>query len=308
MTRTTRAETPVSCPPGDPRAGDPSGAQGESRFLRVNGLQMHVIVAGAGPDVLLLHGFPDSHALWRRQIPALVEAGFRVIAPDMRGFGLTSIPEGGVGAYRMDRLVADIVALLDALGIEKVRLVAHDWGAAIGWQTAIAHPRRIDRYFAISVGHLTSYAKGGLKQKLKGWYIAAFQLRGFAEWLFARNKFALLGRLTRLPQELPNWRADLGRPGRLTAAMSYYRANLDLILPTARGDVEVPVMGVWSSLDVALVERQMTNSARFCKAGFRYARIDGAGHWIPLEAPDRLNPLLIDFLKDPDLQCKRAAP
>jgi pimeloyl-ACP methyl ester carboxylesterase len=130
-----------------------------SHRYTVNGIEMHVVTAGSGPDVLLLHGFPDSHELWRHQIPALVAAGFRVIAPDLRGFGLTEIPKGGVAAYRVENLVADVVALLDVLGVEKVRLVAHDWGAVIGWLTAIKHPDRIDRYVAISVGHPTAYAR-----------------------------------------------------------------------------------------------------------------------------------------------------
>ncbi len=121
----------------------------------------------------------------------------------------------------------------------------------IGWAFAIAHPERVDRYVALSVGHPTAYARGGLRQKLMGWYILAIQLRGFAEWLFSRNDFALLGVFTKFPRELPHWRANLGRRGRFTAAMNYYRANLSLILPFDRGEVKVPVMGVWSTRDIA---------------------------------------------------------
>jgi pimeloyl-ACP methyl ester carboxylesterase len=262
----------------------------------VNGIEMHVLIAGSGPDVLLLHGFPDSHKLWRYQVPALVAAGFRVIAPDLRGYGLTEIPKGGVKAYRMDQLVADVVSLLDVLGVAKVRLVGHDWGAGIGWQAAILHPDRIDRYVAISVGHPTSFKRGGFKQKLSSWYMLMFQLRGFAEWLISVNDFELFGRLSGFPQEVPNWRADLGRPGRLTAALSYYRANIALMLFDS-GNVTVPVMGIWSAGDTALTEQQMVNSARFCKAGWRYERIDGVGHWVPLEAPERLNAFLVDYLR-----------
>lgn len=267
------------------------------RMLPVNGIDMYVEVAGSGPDVLLLHGFPDTHALWRNQVPALVAAGFRVIVPDLRGFGRTEIPAGGAASCRIETLVADVMGLLDALCVQKVRLVAHDWGAVIGWAFAIAHPERVERYVALSVGHPTAYARGGLRQKLMGWYIVAIQARGLAEWLFSRDDFALLGLLSGFPEELPNWRANLGRPGRLTAAMNYYRANLSLILPFDRGDVTLPVMGVWSTRDVALVERQMTNSARYCQAGFRYERVEGVGHWIPLEAPERLNRLLLDYLQ-----------
>lgn len=262
----------------------------------VNGIEMHVLIAGSGPDVLLLHGFPDSHKLWRYQVPALVAAGFRVIAPDLRGYGLTEIPKGGVTAYRMDQLVADVVSLLDVLGVAKVRLVGHDWGAGIGWQAAILHPERIDRYVAISVGHPTSFKRGGFKQKLSSWYMLMFQLRGFAEWLISVNDFELFGRLSGFPQEVPNWRADLGRPGRLTAALNYYRANTALMLFDS-GNTTVPVMGIWSAGDTALTERQMVNSAQFCKGDWRYERIDGVGHWVPLEAPDRLNAFLVDYLR-----------
>src|SRR5271166_4332693 len=139
-------------------------------MLPVNDIQMYVEVVGSGPDVLL-HGFPDTRHLWRNQVPALVAAGFRVIAPDLRGYGRTQIPDGGVASCRIETLVADVKALLDALGVAKARLVAHDWGAVIGWRVAIAHPERVDRYVAVPVGHPTAYARGGLRQKLMGWYI-----------------------------------------------------------------------------------------------------------------------------------------
>jgi pimeloyl-ACP methyl ester carboxylesterase len=124
-----------------------------------------------------------------------------------------------------------------------------------------------------------------------------FQLHGFAEWLMSVNDFKLFGRLSGFPQEVPNWRADLGRPGRLTAALSYYRANIALILSSDSGNVTVPVMGIWSAGDTALTERQMVNSAQFCKAGWRYERVDDVGHWVPLEAPERVNAFLVDYLR-----------
>ena len=266
-----------------------------STTYRINGINMHVVIAGAGKDVLLLHGFPDTHAIWREQIPALVAAGYRVIAPDLRGFGATDIsPE--VSDYRLANLTSDVIALLDQMNIDQVRLIAHDWGAVIGWDLAIKHPKRINRYIALSVGHPTCYATGGVMQKLKGYYIALFQLRGFAEWLCRRNDWQLLAAFTRCPQEMPHWRAGLSQTGRLTAAMNYYRANLDLILPKKRGDVHVPVLGVYSSKDIALVESQMVRSSQYCKAGWQYQRIEGVGHWMTSEAPDIVNPLLINYL------------
>lgn len=264
--------------------------------LHVNGIEMHVVIEGEGPPVLLLHGFPDTHAIWRHQIPALVAAGYRVIAPDLRGCGMTEMPRG-VMAYRLRHLVGDVIALLDALGIPKVRLVAHDWGAVIGWQIALKHRERVDRYAALSVGHPTCYATGGLMQKLKGYYIAVFQLRGLAEWLLKLGNFAGLRALTRCKVEMDHWRRALSPTGRLSAGINYYRANLDLILPFNHGFVNVPVLGVYSDRDIALVENQMTRSEAFCKAGWQYRRLDGVGHWMTVEAPDRVNPLLLNFLR-----------
>jgi pimeloyl-ACP methyl ester carboxylesterase len=263
--------------------------------LHVNGIEMNVIVAGEGPEVLLLHGFPDSHAIWRHQIPALVAAGYRVIAPDLRGCGLSEMPPR-VADYRLGHLVADVVALLDVLGVAKVRLVAHDWGAVIGWQVALKHADRVERYVAMAVGHPTCYATGGLLQKLKGYYIAVFQLRGFAEWLLRRWNWAPLQWLTRCAIEMPYWRAALSPAGRLTAGINYYRANLDLILPRQHGVVEVPVMGVFATADIALVEGQMTRSSTYCKRGWRYERLVGIGHWMTVEAPERINSLLLSYL------------
>lgn len=138
----------------------------QSKTYHVNGIAMNVVIVGEGPDILLVHGFPDSLEVWRHQIPVLVEAGFRVIAPDQRGFGHSEAPSE-TKAYAIENYVADLAALLETLKIQKVMLVGHDWAAAVCWQFCMKHPARVDRYVAISVGHPTAYAKGPLKQKLK---------------------------------------------------------------------------------------------------------------------------------------------
>src|SRR5512137_1318918 len=173
-----------------------------TRRVPVNGIDLNVIIEGEGPDVLLVHGFPDDHAVWRLQIPALVAAGYRVIAPDTRGCGDSDIPSR-VREYGCDVLVSDLVGLLDALGIEKVRLVAHDWGAIQGWHFAIRHPERVDRYIALSVGHPAAYARGGLEQKLRGYYVVLIQLRHLIEFLVTRFNLWLFGRFAGYPEELP---------------------------------------------------------------------------------------------------------
>ncbi|MFL6671794.1 MAG: alpha/beta fold hydrolase [Massilia sp.] len=266
----------------------------EASIVNVNGLRMHVVSAGQGPPVLLLHGFPDTHVVWRKQIGPLAEAGFRVIAPDLRGYGETDAPPS-VREYAMEYLRADVTGLLDVLGIGKVRVVGHDWGAIIGWQLCMATPSRMEQFVAMSVGHPAALARSGLLQRLRMSYVLGFLMPGLAEhtlkfgnWLFVRN-------FTRDRTQIGYWRRSLRPPGRLTAALNYYRANFNLGLRHDWPPVEVPVMGVWSDRDPAMGESQMRDSVHYVKAGFRYERIEGADHWMQLTAPDRLNALLLDY-------------
>lgn len=271
-----------------------------AKKLHINGIEMNVIDVGAASNgkapVLLVHGFPDTHAVWREQIPALVAAGYRVIAPDTRGCGESELMPS-VADYRMEHLIADLVALLDVLAIPKVKLVAHDWGSFISWRFVIAHPERVERYVALSVGHPNAYSGGGLAQKLKGWYIWMFQLRGIAEWLITLGNWTLFSLLAGFPEERSHWRRILGRPGRLTAGINYYRANLQLILARNYPHLQVPVTGIYSDGDRFLTEGQMTNSARYCDAGFRFHLVRGANHWLQLHQPALVTPLILDALK-----------
>jgi pimeloyl-ACP methyl ester carboxylesterase len=269
----------------------------EGTKYRINGIEMNVVVEGQGPDLVLIHGFPDSIAVWRHQIPTLVAAGYRVIAPDQRGFGLTEAPRE-TRAYAIENYVTDLQELLDALDLKKVLLVGHDWGAAVCWKFCMRHPERVDRYVAVSVGHPTAYAKGPLKQKLKAYYIIFFQIKGLSEWMVTRANWWLWRKRIRYDPEFERWKAELSRPGRLTAAINIYRANLKLMLPQNWPKVIVPVMGVWGEGDVALVEEQMIASGKYVSASWRYERIgDRSGHWLMLSAPDMFNSVLLDYLK-----------
>jgi pimeloyl-ACP methyl ester carboxylesterase len=268
----------------------------ETRTMHVNGTDLNVVFAGEGPDILLVHGFPDCHDVWRHQIPVLVAAGYRVIAPDTRGCGDSAISPS-VSDYHVNNLVADMVGLLDALDIEKVRLVGHDFGAVISWQLVLLHPERVDRYIALSVGHLAAYARASLLQKLKGYYILLVQLRGISEFLLTCWNWWGFRLMTRYPPEFDNWRKALGRPGRLKAALSYYRANMRHAFSRYHPPATVPVLGVWSSKDIALAEDQMVNTGNYVQADWQYRRIEGASHWLQLDAPDKLNPIILEYLK-----------
>lgn len=264
--------------------------------LNVNGLRMHVMSAGEGPAVVLLHGFPDTHVVWRQQVGPLVEAGYRVIAPDLRGYGQTDAPLP-VAAYRMEHLCADVLGLLDVLGIARARIVGHDWGAAIGWQLCMAAPERIEQYVSLSVGHPAAFARSGFLQYLRSSYMLWFMVPVLAEKSLMAGDFRLMEGFTSDRTQVRYWRKNLSEPGRMTAALNYYRANVPRapMLAGNSGPVRVPVMGVWSSLDPALGEAQMRASAAHVEGAFRYERIDGADHWLQLTAAERVNALLLDF-------------
>jgi pimeloyl-ACP methyl ester carboxylesterase len=156
-----------------------------ARRMRVNEVELHVVDEGRGPAVLLLHGFPDSSHLWRHQIPALVAAGFRAIAPDLRGFGKSDKP-AQVKAYGLRTVLKDVVGLMDALALDKAHVICHDFGAALGWLFAALHPARVGRFVPMSVGSLQSFSDAGLEQREKSWYMLLFQF-GVAEEIIMRD-------------------------------------------------------------------------------------------------------------------------
>lgn len=265
--------------------------------IRTNGITLAVRDEGSGPPVLLIHGFPDDHTVWNAQVPALVAAGYRVIAPDTRGCGESDMP-AEEAAYRIETLVADMVGLLDALGIAQAAVVGHDWGAVQAWHLAMAHPERVSRLAALSVGHPAAYAGGGWRQKLKGWYVLVFCLRGFAEWSIPRGNWRVFRRMRADPAEAEATIARYARPGRLTAGLNYYRANARRFMWQAdQRHVTSPVLGIYSDGDRFLTAGQMQNSAAYADGPFRYACVEGVNHWLQQEAPERVNALLIDFLR-----------
>jgi pimeloyl-ACP methyl ester carboxylesterase len=267
----------------------------------IDGVGIEYEVTGEGPPVILLHGFPDSGRVWRHQVTALSEAGFRVIVPDLRGYGRSDKP-ADPEAYSMRLLIGDVLAVLSDAGAERAHVVGHDWGAAIAWVLAAYAGDRVDRFVALSVGHPATMRARGYEQHQKSWYMLLFLFPGVAEeWLTADGwaEFRRWGGHPDGDQVIRDLEAD----GSLTPGLNYYRANIDprsFARPrTQLPPIEAPTMGVWSSHDMALTEAQMVNSSAGVAGPWRYERIDGAGHWLQLEAPDELNRLLVDFLAEP---------
>jgi pimeloyl-ACP methyl ester carboxylesterase len=268
--------------------------------IDVNGMNIAVEVSGPedGPAVVLLHGFPDSGRLWRYQVPALVDAGLRVIVPDQRGYGQTDRP-ADVAAYGIPFLVGDIMGVLDALGVARAHVVGHDWGAAVAWAFASLVPDRVERLVALSVGNPAAFAGAGLEQREKSWYMLLFQFEGVAEQWLTNDDWANFRDWSRHPDTAAVIE-ELVATGSLTPGLNWYRANIppeSLVGPPLElPPVQAPTMGVWSSGDIALLESQMVDSAKFVTGEWRYERLDGPGHWMQLEAPDAVNRLLVDFL------------
>ena len=275
----------------------------------VNGITLSVTTDGPpdGAPVLLLHGFPDTAQLWRHQIPALAGAGYRVIAPDLRGYGASSRP-AEVSAYRMRTLIADVTGLLDDLDVPAADVVAHDWGAGLAWALGMFAPERVSSLAALSVGHPSARAHAGWQQNELSWYMLWFLPPGVAEAVMPTDDWAFLRQWGwRDPSDgvdLQRQIDDLSRPGALSAALNWYRANIDPktfgMAPDDRlPHVTCPTMGVWSDRDPFLTEAQMTESARFVDGLWRYERITGVDHWLPVRAPEQVNALLLDFLAQP---------
>ena len=270
------------------------------RRVRGDGVDLAVLDEGSGPPVLLIHGFPDSSHLWRHQVHALVDAGYRAIAPDLRGFGDSDRPQE-VEAYGVGKSVADMVAVLDALEIERAHVVAHDWGGAVGWALAGFVGERVDRFAVLSVGHPNALRRPSIEQREKSWYPLLFQFEGTSESLLMHDDWRLFREWTRGDGDAERAIADLSRPGALTAALNWYRASWrpdeELRERAPFPSVAAPTLGVWSSGDHYLLEEQMIGSAEYVVGEWRYERIQGASHWMQVDAAERLNELLLDWFQ-----------
>ncbi|MBT9458883.1 MAG: alpha/beta hydrolase [Burkholderiaceae bacterium] len=292
---------PLLCGPAG--AGEePSAAAIEAAVRKVNvgGLEFPVLDIGSGPAVLLLHGFPDTHALWRNQVGPLVAAGYRVVAPDLRGFGDAPRPQA-IADYHPGLILGDVIGLLDVLSINQARVVGHDWGAVVSWLLAMHFPDRVERLMVMSVGAPGNPVFNSIEQRERAWYTLFFQFEGVAEEALQRDNWALLRGMMRnegdLEQAIERFSS---RPGLLTAGLNWYRAFLKpqrpdpKALPVPR--VKAHVLGVWSDGDHFLTEAQMKTSDKLVSGNWRYERVNGAGHWMMLDKPEAVTRLMLGFL------------
>ena len=253
-----------------------------------------------GRLVLLLHGFPQTSWCWRGVWPALAAAGCRVVAADQRGYSADARP-AGVPAYRMERLVGDVLGVLDHLGADRADLVGHDWGAGVAWQVAARHPQRVRTLTAVSVPHPLAFAEAlrtDPDQRRRSQYMRDWQAEGETERaMLADDARALREVFGNGPDS-----ADVERhvqrmrePGALTAALSWYRAQSRADLEGI-GAVTVPTLHVWSDGDRALGRTGAQRTAAHVDAPYRFEVLEGVSHWVPEEQPDRLAALVLEHL------------
>lgn len=281
----------------------------ERPITLATGLRLHILEAGPadGPLCVLLHGFPESSFGWRHQIAPLAAAGLRVVAPDQRGYGRSDKPRG-VGAYRIDRLAEDVVGLLDTLGTPRAHVVGHDWGGAVAWYLAAAHPERVERMVILNVPHPVVMRRHLLRDRAqlrRSWYMFFFQLPWLPEWWLRRDDWRNLKRLFRgssrrgtfADDELARYAADCARSGAMRSMIHWYRAALLRPAPRpASWRVRVPTRIVWGARDVALGRDMVAPSAALCQPQADVAWIEEAGHWVQHEEPERVNALILDHL------------
>ena len=263
-----------------------------------DGIRIAYEVTGSGAPVVLLHGFPDSGSVWQAQVGPLAQAGFQVVVPDLRGYGASDKPSE-VGAYSLLAVAGDVLAVLDDLGVERCHVAGHDWGAALAWVMGCLLPDRVDHLVALSVGHPAAFRAVGYEQQMRSWYMLLFQFPGVAERWLADDGWANLRNWAGHP-DTDEVVARLEGDGSLTPALNWYRANVPpeswIAPPLELPLVQAPTLGVWSTGDFALTEQQMVGSGEFVSGPWRYERLEGVGHWMQREAPDRVNQLLVEFL------------
>lgn len=250
-----------------------------------------------GPPIVLLHGFPQRATCWSAVNPLLTGRGFRVLAPDQRGYSPGARPTGRA-AYRITHLVADVVALIETAGRGPVHLAGHDWGAAVGWALAATRPDLVRSFTAVSVPHPRAMARSLLssRQALMSWYVAAIQVPLVPEYVARRWPGWIEDNLRRSGMDhaqLERFRTEILADGALPSALAWYRA-IPYGGPGGPGSITVPTTMIWSDGDVAISRAAAQGCGEFVAGDYRLEILAGVDHWIPERVPERLAELITE--------------
>jgi epoxide hydrolase 4 len=277
-------------------------------------VRLSVLEAGdpAGEPVVLLHGFPELSHSWRHQLPALAEAGYHAVAPDLRGYGASDRPTA-VEAYAAKALVGDVAGLIRALGHESAHVVGHDWGGSLAWGLAGNAPGAVRSLTILNApqGPVSArLRREDAGQRAKSWYMLLFQFPGVAEAWLSDDDFANLRGFVFdtappaafPPEERQVYVDALRRDGALTAALNWYRANMPpsswLRDPPDPPEITVPTLIIWGEGDAYMGTELLERTAATVTGPLRVERLPGVSHWVQQEVPDRVNELLLGFLAE----------
>jgi pimeloyl-ACP methyl ester carboxylesterase len=278
---------------------------------------MHYVTLGTGPLIVFLHGFPEFWYSWRNQIP-LFAKHFKVVVPDLRGFGQTEKPKE-INEYKIDNLVKDIVELIRYLGRERAIIAGHDWGGIIGWSVAMAAPEVVEKLIIMNAPHPASYQRNVFKniaQMQKSWYVFFFLLQRVPEKVLNANNFQFLRYMFDLSikrkhnftqSDVEKYVDAWNKAGGISGGINYYRANLgpdfweslvinidNIQLPK----IKSPTLMIWGEDDSFLGKELTEETATFIDAPFSLKFIPNCGHWVQQEAPAEVNDIMEKFLGD----------
>ncbi len=270
-------------------------------YITTNGIRLHTALAGPenGEPVFLLHGFPDAWFGWEAQIGPLAEAGFRVIVPDQRGYNLSDKPKG-VSSYQMATLTEDILGLADAFGYDRFHLAGHDFGAMVGWNLGMRHPKRLKRLAIANVPHpavMKNYLRSNPSQMLKSWYAFFFQLPWLPEFIIKTNQWHML--ISAMPDNLTSeerdrYRKAWAQPGAMTGMINWYRALMQQTRKSsAPSPIRVPTLIIWGQQDPHISYEMAALSVDLCETG-RLVTFEDATHWVLHDKPEEVSQLLVE--------------
>ncbi len=280
-----------------------------TQFVTANGITFEVDQCGTGEKfALLLHGFPESKFSWRFQMPLLARLGYRVWAPNLRGYGKTSRPKS-VSDYHIDHLVRDVAGLIDAAGAKETLLVAHDWGAIIAWHCAIRKVRPLKGLVIMNVPHPACFVRAlrTWSQLKKSWYVLFFQLPWLPERVLAARGAEAIGRAftdmavdkSRFPAEVVDqYRRNAREPGAISAMVNYYRAAMRTdrkVMNPVPGIVDTRTLMIWGEEDSAL-DKATTHGTEEFVTDLTLRYLPGVSHWVQQEAPEKVNAMLEAWL------------
>ncbi len=276
-------------------------------MIDTNGIRLHAAIEGErGPLVVLLHGFPECWYSWRQYLHPLVEAGFRAVAPDMRGYNLSDKPKGALN-YQLPILTADVMGLIQSFGEQKAVIVGHDWGGVVAWRFAMDYPEAVEKLVVCNAPHPARMGAElrHFRQVRKSWYMFFFQLPWLPEAVIGSNPRLFLARAMRggsvrkgavTDDDLRVYAQALRQPGALTASINYYRAVMRWGRHLPRKTITAPTLLIWGEDDFALGKPLMQGNERYVP-NLRVHAIPNCGHWVQQEAADEVEQTLLDFLR-----------